>query len=336
MATQAMMAPTAPLPPGETCRRALCASVPEAALPSARTALALFRPELEEYAELISAPAVGLAGFMTKGEGAGFGERARAILIAGGVDSAAVHEASALAAWCDYRRAYFKVEWHPRHDLDGYDMVMASYFRRRPPLEAVQRYLRDQGMPFEATQQLGELAAALDKRTPHFVAVALRPGFDVHYKIYFTQYVTAETEPQVSARVRRALQLSSVSSACLARWEANHRASLSTWLSDSAQAASSTSAESTIFLSMSLTAAGAVPGIKIDYTDVPAAVVPGWAGGSGAAAAALAGAAQRAASAVGSPTLSFLGVRLLPERDEPVLKFYADLRSPPSQSSSTP
>jgi hypothetical protein len=215
--------------PGDLCRRAIQARLPLALHPAARSALELLRPELDEYAELISAPPGPLgavAGFMTRGEGPAFTERVRALAIGAsrGDDVGAIGELAGLAAWCEHRRAFFKVEWHPRGD--ECDVVLASYFRRRPPLSAVQRHLLDQGVPLEALERLEEVARRLGKRTPHFVSMALRPGFASHYKIYFSQYVTPETASQVRAQVRGALEALDISAAARQLWEDRHDASL--------------------------------------------------------------------------------------------------------------
>lgn len=356
-----------PVLPSDLCRRAVCARLPGWLHSAARTSIDLFRGELDEYAEIISAPPASalarLSGFMTRGEGAGFTERARVVSTNAGADGAAVSEMMALATWCDHRRAYFKVEWHPhgdegsedpargergepgeRGERGDHDMVMASYFRRRPPLVALQTYLHEQGIPVVALQHLGELAQLLGKRTPHFVAMALRPGFGVQYKIYFSQYVSAETAPAVRERVGRVLDTLAVSPAALASWDAHHdltlpsqpiaRAPEATEVRDvrdardgEASSAATEPAESTIFLSVSLTAEGLVPGIKIDYPDVTPASVARWAAAQGVTAetAAHAGLAAGAAAAeVGSAALSYLGVRLLPHVPAPILKFYAD------------
>lgn len=320
--------------PGEICRRAIQARLPLPHHASARSALDLLRPELDEYAEIISAPPGplgGVAGFMTRGEGPAFTERARTIAIAagGGDNISSVGELMALAAWCEHRRAFFKVEWHPRGE--ACDVVMASYFRRRPPLSAVQRHLLDQGVPVEALEQLEEVARRLGKRTPHFVSMALRPGHSSHYKIYFSQYVTAETAAEVRRNVHAALETMQIHPAALARWEAQHASSLSTSLASSAALPVS---DATLFLSVSLTTDGVVPGIKIDYPDVLPEAVAAWSEPSDASDAsatgpAIAAAARAAAAEVGAPALSYLGVRFLPHAPAPILKFYADRYATP-------
>jgi hypothetical protein len=332
-----------PLLSSDLCRRAVSARLPEGLQAAARTSIDLFRAELDEYAEIISAPpATALArvsGFMTRGEGPGFTERARVVSSNAGAEVSVVSEMMALASWCDHQRAYFKVEWHPHGDREAeggeHDMVMASYFRRRPPLLQLQTYLHEQGIPGIALQHLGELAQLLGKTTPHFVAMALRPGFPAQYKIYFSQYVNAETAPAVRERVGRVLDTLAISPAALASWDAHHDGTLPQQLVepapdervDEARAGAIEPAESSIFLSVSLTAEGLVPGIKIDYPEVTPAAVARWAAAQGVTAetAAHAGlAAMKAAAEVGSANLSYLGVRFLPHVAAPILKFYAD------------
>lgn len=316
------MARVSPLP-GELCRRALFPRLPPAHQPSARSAIELFRPELDEYAEIISAPPGplgGVTGFMTRGEGPGFTERARAVAISAGADGAVIGELAALAAWCEHRRAFFKVEWHPRGE--ACDMVLASYFRRRPPLSAVQRYLLDQGVPVDALEQLEQLAGCLGKRTPHFVSMALRPGSSAHYKIYFSQYLTPDTADEVRRNVGDALAAMQTPAGALELWEAQHARSL--------PAFTPLAHDATIFLSVSLTVEGVVPGIKIDYPDVSPEAVAGWTAEVPAEAAPAAAAAAAAAAAeVGASTLSYLGVRFLPHAATPILKFYADRHATP-------
>lgn len=337
-----------PVLSSDLCRRAVCARLPGWLHSAARTSIDLFRGELDEYAEIISAPPASalarVAGFMTRGEGAAFSERMRVVSTNAGADGAAVNEMMALATWCEHRRSFFKVEWHPHGDdaagadessesNDGdsgsvasgeFDMVMASYFRRRRPLVELQTYLYEQGLPAASLQHLGELAQLLDKATPHFISMALRPGFGVQYKIYFSQYVNAETAPAVRERVGRVLDTLAVSPAAIASWDAHHDLTLPR-LPGAAE--SGELAESTIFLSVSLTSEGLVPGIKIDYPEVTPASVARWAAAKGVTAetAAQAGLAARAAAAeVGSSALSYLGVRFQPHVAAPLLKFYAD------------
>lgn len=355
-----------PLLSSDLTRRAVSARLPRALQSAARTTIDLFRSELDDYAEIISAPPGSelgrVSGFMTRGEGAAFSERARVVVTNAGAEGSVVSEMSALASWCEHRRAYFKVEWHPRDEAasgageaaegaadggpdeaaeaaaDGaaeYDMVMATYFRRRPPLIALQTYLYEQGIPPLALQHLGELAQLLDKRTPHFIAMALRPGFGAQYKIYFSQHVTAETAPAVRARVWRVLDTLAIAPAALASWDAHHDSTLPQQpaatapdeLVPEAARLATEPAESTIFLSMSLTAEGLVPGIKIDYPEVTPHAVARWAAAQGVAVetAARAGlAAAAAAQEVGKRELSYLGVRFSPAAAAPLLKFYAD------------
>lgn len=351
-----------PLLSSDLTRRAVSARLPRSLQSAARTTIDLFRSELDDYAEIISAPPGSelgrVSGFMTRGEGAAFSERARVVVTNAGAEGSVVSELSALASWCDHRRAYFKVEWHPRGDAPGgtgeaaegagdgeageaadgaadHDMVMATYFRRRPPLLALQTYLYEQGIPALALQHVGELAQLLDKRTPHFIAMALRPGFGAQYKLYFSQHVTAETAPAVRARVWRVLQTLAIAPAALASWDAHHDSTLpqqpaatapDELVPEEARLATEP-AESTIFLSVSLTSEGLVPGIKIDYPEVTPHAVARWAAAQGVAVetAARAGlAAAAAAQEVGKRELSYLGVRFSPHAAAPLLKFYAD------------
>ncbi len=356
-----------PLLSSDLVRRAVTARLPRALSSAARTTIDLFRGELDEYAEIISTPAgspIGrVSGFMTRGEGPSFSERARVVVTNAGAEGSVVSDLQSLAAWCEHKNAYFKVEWHPHgeapadggdedddagddddDDGDGadrrgapvaYDMVMATYFRRRRPLAALQTYLYEQGIPALSLAHLGELAQILEKQTPHFISMALRPGFGAQYKIYFSQHVTAETAPAVRARVWRALETLATSPAALASWDAHHDSTLPQQLAAVAPdelvppgaAAATEPAESTIFLSVSLTSEGLVPGIKIDYPEVTPHAVARWAaapGVSAEAAAQIGLAGLAAAQEVGKRELSYLGVRFSPHVAAPLLKFYAD------------
>jgi hypothetical protein len=273
----------------------------------------MFAGSLDRYAELIASVGGELAGFMTRGEDREFGAQTTATLEYLGMSRAALDHHATLARWMEHRRAFTKVEWV--RSGKGLEPLAAIYFRRRPAVTEVVERMGDWGVSQAGRELLVDIAALLGKQSIHFVSAAFRPGSAVHHKFYFSQLVASDTQATVAQRVEAMLRRYGSTPAQLATWQAHHAATVRP-------------NDSTIFVSISMTADEASPSFKIDYPDVEPARAAAWAAGDPAV--------ERAAAALcaetGCDRLSFLGVRFLPGRESPAVKLYCDVPDLPESA----
>lgn len=270
---------------------------------AAATVADLFAEPLDRYAELIASVGGDLAGFMTRGEDRGFTTQTSAALAYLGMSQEARDHHAALATWMEHRRGFTKVEW--TRDAGP---LAACYFRRRPSVVDVLARMATWGIGASGRELVAEVAGVLAKTTIHFVAAAFRPGSPIHHKFYFSQLVAADTHGQVAARVEALVRRFGGTASQLAFWQRMHAATVH--LTDS-----------TIFLSVSMTADQPSPSFKIDYPEVAPARVAAWSTDAPSVERSAAAACARA----GCRRLSYLGTRFLPGQDAPLLKYYADV-----------
>jgi hypothetical protein len=270
-----------------------------------------FLPELAHYCELISGPTGAPIGLMTRGEDETFTRRAAALMHAWEMPEA-VAGFLAQAAFFAHKRAFLKLEWAPRPG-GGVERLAAYYHRRRPAVATMRERYAAAGVVAPVTERVGLFAETLGKSSIHFVAAAMRPAQPPHHKLYFSQYVTAETIASVGRRVAAVMDLVGIDPLATAA-----RLDLHARLLPPA-------GEHTIFVSMKFTDDGLLPGMKIDYPlvtpDRLALVAPP------AERAALVATARALCAAAGTSALSFLGVTLVPGAP-PAFKLYADLPPP--------
>jgi hypothetical protein len=249
---------------------------------------------------------------MTRGEDAGFTERARATLVQLGMPDEAVAHHRALAEWFEHVRAFLKLEWHV--GPAGAAPLAACYFRRRPPVDEVLARLARWGVGTAGRELAMDVGRILEKDTVHFVSAAFRPGNAVHHKLYFSQYLTPDTADRVAARIARVFRLFGIPHDVEERWRRNHDRTVHL-------------DESTLFLSVSFTADATSPSFKIDYPEVAPVRAAVWLPEPEQLDAIHE--AEAACALVGCPAVSFLGVRFAPDRPAPSLKYYCDVPSPP-------
>lgn len=261
-----------------------------------------FGPALDGYAEIILGPGRRPVGFMTRGEDADFTDATQTTLAELGLPTEARDHHRRLAEWFEHQRAFFKVEWH------GEEPLAACYFRRRPKVDDVALRMAHWGLPASTRELLFDVARALQKDTVHFVSAAFRPDRPVYHKLYFSQWVTLETEEAVTQRLANVFKLFGFQSQ-VQDWQRKHVRSLKP-------------GESTVFLSISLNADGVVPSFKIDYPEVGPARAALWLPASQAT---VISEAEVARNLAGSATLSYLGVRYTPDAILPALKYYCDV-----------
>ncbi len=309
--------------PYELCRLFLDARLSAEQQLPARTALASLQPELTAYAAIHSAPPDGelgpSLGVSTRGAGPGFLERVRVIALAAGVDGAVLGELAELARFCAHRRALVELQWLPRAGGSVATSITAA-FLRRAPLELLTSFLREQGAPPAALEDLGVLAPMLEKEHVHAVALSLRPGLPAHPLVTFSQHVTAATAPAVRHRLARVLGAAGVSPAALALWVAHHDLTLAPHLERRAAAGV------TLLATVGLSPEGLSPGLTLEYPGVAAAVAARWAAAERVplAVAVRAGqAAALAAAAVGAPALAHLRLHFTPHLPAPTLEWLA-------------
>lgn len=290
----------------DACARLLGEILPDAAGQAAGVET-FISPEFEQYGELIAATDHPLAGLLVRGEGPGFTGRIQGLLREWklGEEAAQVH--AGLAQAFEHKRCFLKLEWCARGA--AVERQVAVYYRRRPTLHEALKIVAGSAGTTVPLDEFRELGALLGKDTVHFVSAVMRPRRPINYKLYFSQYVTADSHGPVFLRLQRALRRFAGPSAAEARWAAYHDRLSSRHLAH------------TLFVSLAISEDGRDPSIKIDYPGVSPVVAAGL----------LDGAALRQSEAVfrrlcetaGRRDLSYLGVRMRAAGDL-VLKGYAD------------
>ncbi|HSK03529.1 MAG TPA: hypothetical protein VK932_19895, partial [Kofleriaceae bacterium] len=230
----------------------------------ALTMAELFAEPLDRYTELISSVSGELTGFMTRGEDRRFTAQTAAALEYLGMTRDARDHHAALAGWMEHRRGFTKLEWAREGEAGRVVPLAAIYFRRRPAVADTLARLADRGVGSAGRELAAEVAGVLGKRTVHFVAAAFRPGSPVHHKLYFSQLVAADTHAEVARRVEAIVRRFGGTPAQVAIWQHHHAATVHR-------------DDSTIFVSVSMTADQPSPSFKIDYPEVEPARAAAWA-----------------------------------------------------------
>lgn len=271
-----------------------------------------FGAELEQYCELVSGPGGEPLGFMTRGEDESFTLRAAALMRTWRLPTEGVRRFCEQAAFFEHRRAFLKLEW-ASNPTEGVQRLAAYYHRRRPAVLTMEQYYRAAGVNAAALLRMRHLASVLGKSSIHFVAAALRPGLPMHHKLYFSQYVTPPAALEVKQRLQAALRLFEIDRGAAAAWLESHDRLLGE------------ASASTLFVSMRFSDQQLLPGLKIDYPEVPRAALLDCVAAPERAL--LARTAAELCSTARTPRVSFVGVSF-GVRGPPRLKLYADLPSP--------
>ncbi len=291
-------------------RAALAELLPGALTPEPFALTDLFARELDQYAEVIVGPSRRPAGFMTRGEDATFTERARLTLEKMGMPPEAVAHHKSLANWFEHKRAFLKLEWHPTDDGRASPLA-ACYFRRRPSVDEVLGQMVRWGMGAAIRELVMDAARLLEKDFVHFVSAAFKPGSDVHHKLYFSQWVTAESRDKVAERIARLFHHYGFPVETEELWQHNHARMLPA------------DPDTTLFVSLSFTREGIAPSFKIDYPGVGAARAAVWL--PEAEQVQVIEDAERACELAGTRAVTFLGVRFSLDSPVPGLKYYCDV-----------
>lgn len=290
----------------DACARLLDGLWPDAVEELASIA-SVVSPEFDQYGELLAATDHPLIGLLVRGEDSGFTDRIQGLLRqwALGEEAAFVH--ARLAGAFEHKRCFLKLEWCGC--AAGFDRQVAIYYRRRPKLHEALKIVAGTTGTTVPLDDLRELGALLGKDTVHFVSAVMRPGRPIHYKLYFSQYVTPESHGLVFARLQRAMRRFAGHSESEARWAVYH------------DRLSSRQLAHTLFVSLAVSEDGTDPSLKIDYPDVSPVVAAGLL--DGARITQTEASLRRLCEVVGRTDLSYLGVRIHAGGD-PVLKGYAD------------
>jgi hypothetical protein len=150
----------------------------------------------------------------------------------------------------------------------------------------------------------------LEQRTVHFVAASFGRAQPVEHKLYFSQWLTPESRPAVEQRLARVLELYALPAELRAHWATQH-------------ARSTAHDDATLFVSIGFTRDSLLPSVKIDYPELGPARAAVWAPADEQPR--VLADAESICALAGTTALSFLGVRLTPERAWPALKYYCDL-----------
>lgn len=298
------------MPPQGTqrTRNALSQGIPAEEASHALSLANLVAAELDIYAEIIVGTQGAPIGFMTRGEDAGFTERAHQMLRQLGMPEAALAHHRALATWFEHMRAFLKVEWHV--GPDGVAPLAACYFRRRPEIETALARLHAFGVAPEVQDHVRRIAFTVEKDSIHFVSAAFRPGHPVHHKLYFSQWAEPGSRHKVQERIERMFDRHAITEPVRARWRVLHERTLP-------------EGDPTLFLSISFTDREVSPSFKIDYPEVTPEVAAAWLDGAPSEQAAKD--AAHTCELAGTRALSYLGVRFTPGEDTVRLKYYADV-----------
>ncbi len=292
-------------------RLAVCARLLSGLLPDAVEQVAVVEPivspEFEQYGELLAATDHPSVGLLVRGEGSGFTDRIQGLLRQWALGDEAMFVHAGLADAFEHKRCFLKLEWCGH--AAGVTRQVAIYYRRRPKLHDALKIVAESAGTTVPVDDLRELGALLGKDTVHFVSAVMRLGRPVHYKLYFSQYVTPESHGQVFARLQRAMRRFAGSSESEARWAAYH------------DRLSSRQLAHTLFVSLAVSEDGTDPSLKIDYPGVSPVVAAGLL--DGARIRQTEASLRHLCEAAGRTDLSYLGVRIHAGGD-PVLKGYAD------------
>ncbi|GAB1723250.1 MAG: hypothetical protein NTNFB01_21460 [Nitrospira sp.] len=264
-------------------------------------------PEFEQYGELIAATDHSLAGLLLRGEGSGFTDRIQGLLRQWDLGDEAAFVQARVAGAFEHKRCFLKLEWCGH--ATGVDRQAAVYYRRRPKLHEALKIVAQSAGTTVALDDLRELGALLGKDTVHFVSAVMRPGRPIHYKLYFSQYVTPASHEQVFGRLQRAMRRFAGQPSAEGRWATYH------------DRLSSRQLAHTLFVSLAVSEDGTDPSLKVDYPGVAPVVAAGLL--DGARLRQTEARLRHLCEAAGRTELSYLGVRIRAEGD-PVLKGYAD------------
>lgn len=263
---------------------------------------ATFGEEMSVYTEFISGPKSSPAGLMLRGHGADFTSRALKWMAKWGISEADLAYYEEMAEIYNHTNAFLKLEWHP----NGQRLV-AAYFRRRPPVRRVLHYFHEKGISPETLTHVLWLSKVLQKDSIHFVSVAFRPGHERRHKLYFSQAVKPETWATI---VHRSLTI--MEHLRTDRDTRNKFLQFHPLLAPPEKS-------STLFFSFSFDLHGLHTSFKIDYPEASLDAISQISPQNK-----LTPSYQDLCQRVSLPSLSYLGVRLYPDKS-PDLKYYADL-----------
>lgn len=215
-----------------------------------------FGPEIGQYCEFVQGAGGWPVGLMIRGEGAWFTTRTQRLMAAWGMPVEGLAHHLYLAELFEHKRAFLKLEWHQITGTDRFERLVAFYFRRRPSVKIALEHLQRSGVRLDILQRAAQMAQFLEKDSVHFVAAALRPGQPIHYKLYFSQYVTPQQSETVLHRLLGVMAWLEINPGVQAQWAALHRLLVPP------------ERTTTLFVSISFTKETFIPSVKFDYADV--------------------------------------------------------------------
>ncbi len=290
----------------DACARLLGGFVPDA-VDQVAAIESVVSPEFEQYGELLAATDHPLVGLLVRGEGSGFTDRIQGLLRQWTLGDEAAFVHARLARAFEDKRCFLKLEWCGHAAV--VDRQIAVYYRRRPKLHEALKIVAESTGTTVPLDDLRELGALLGKDTVHFVSAVMRPGRPIHYKLYFSQYVTPESHGLVFARLQRAMRRFAGQPAAEARWATYHDRLSSRHLAH------------TLFVSLAVSEDGTDPSLKIDYPGVSPVVAAGLLDGTRLRQTETS--LRHLCEAACRTDLSYLGVRIQAEGGS-ILKGYAD------------
>ena len=275
----------------------------------AEQVVSLFSSEIRHYCELIQAQAGTSVGLLIRGETAKFTNRVHQLMQSWNVPSLAIERYIKSAEQFEHKRAFLKLEWHLTQQTDPGEYLIAYYFRRRPAVTEVLKFLHNQGVDLELLSWIVRVSDLLSKPSVHFVAGAIQPGQALSYKLYFSQYITAENSDIVLRRLLTLMEWFGI--------ETSTREHFAKWH----HCLAPVNKEPSIFISISFTNTRLNPSMKIDYPSIYpqlcATLMPVHIRQN------IHAEVQKLCTLTGRETLSYLGIRF-DQYGGVRLKYYAD------------
>ena len=129
----------------------------------AEQVVSLFSSEIRHYCELIQAQAGTSVGLLIRGETPKFTDRVQQLMQSWNVPSLAIERYITFAEQFEHKRAFLKLEWHLTQKTAPGEYLIAYYFRRRPAVREVLKFLHNHGVALELLSWVVRVSELLSK-----------------------------------------------------------------------------------------------------------------------------------------------------------------------------
>lgn len=204
------------------------------------------------YELILSAGATEL-GVLLKGQGEEFLHGILAIVASHHAPMSLGASILSLAAFAHHRNGYCKIEWAANWSSRK---KISAYYRCRQDIYSTILFLRQHNIAVTVCQQIELLAALFQTENIHFLAVSAEQGQAQVWKVYFSQWVTAESYGIVLRRLLSALEICNVNTIAAGQLAALHAQFMPL------------GKDRTLFISCSFTENELFSTVKVDYEEV--------------------------------------------------------------------